>query len=67
MLLFKNTFILFCLGLLCGLGSDNTLDGIDRQRRAIELSGVAEIEKKFPNGFKTDMGMVSKSSLTAGS
>lgn len=45
---------------------DNTLDGIDRQRTAIALSGIAEVEKLFSDGYNADLGLLSKTILSAG-
>lgn len=42
------------------------MEGLDRQRMAVALSGVGDVEKLFGSGFKTDLGLAAKSSLTAG-
>ena len=57
---------LFYTGGMCGLGMDNTNDGLERQHIAVALSGVTDIERMLPGGFKADLGSNTKFKLNAG-
>jgi ABC-type protease/lipase transport system fused ATPase/permease subunit len=57
------------VGVLCGLGISGSTgeggEGGQRQRSAVQLSGVAEVAKSFRAGFEADMGAAG-AALSAG-